>query len=109
MLFASCRLRWIRRMHPFGQQWRVSLQPLGQFALSAISGTGGSRRIGRLFHVSEDELQSLGFGTTPFPHRALVSCWPASYQRSPGLQPSKVSWRKELHLELLSCWGLPPA
>src|SRR2546427_2982438 len=108
MLFASCRLRWIRRTHPFGQQWRVSLQLRGQFGLSAISGTGGWRRIGILSHASEGELRFLGFGTAPFPHRALVSCWPASYQRSLSLQPSKGSWRKELHLELLSCWGLPP-
>src|SRR5260370_9438076 len=109
MLFASCHLRWLRRTHPFVRQWRVSLRLRGQFVLSAFLGNGGWRRIGILFHALEVELQFLGFGTAPFLHRALVSCWPASYPRFLSLQPSKGSWRKELHLELLSCWVLPPA
>src|SRR5467141_2823512 len=109
MLFASCHPRWLRRTRPFGLQSRVSLQLRGQFVLSAISGTGGWRRIEILFHASEGELQFSGFGAAPSPHRALVSCWPASYPRSLGLQTSKGSWRKELRLELLSCWELPPA
>src|SRR6266568_969136 len=103
MLFASCRLRWIRRTHPFGRQWRVSLRLRGQFVLSAISGTGGWRRIGILFHASEGELQFLGFGTAPFPHRALVSCWPASYPRSLSLQPSKGSWQCTFQHSLSAC------